>query len=385
MRAEFERFESWPVATPVDVMLERVRGRAVVLRRRRRVALAVSPVLVVLMAALLAWLPDSGSTRSQMRMVPPAGAPDVVERSSGPIVSTTVPSVPAPSTTTTLPVAPPAAASAPVAVSARGQIAFVRSRRVWVMNADGSGARAITKDTDNITNPVWSPDGRRLAAVWEGAFVERIVVLELDGTFRYLTDFVQSVTGLSWSPDGTMLAVGMSEPLFGGPHIWVMRPDGSERRLVYQGGMQPDWNGNSRTIVFACGNGICTVDADGSNPGVLPFSYYYQYPKWSPDGRWLLAVKIFQNGDARVVRVRTDGTEERFVSDQMTFWFDWSPDGKWIAYAVWGDGATCTEQVAIVCTGSSGSELWLAKADLSERRRAGRAGDQFMSFGPPPG
>jgi imidazolonepropionase-like amidohydrolase/Tol biopolymer transport system component len=48
-------------------------------------------------------------------------------------------------------------------------IAFTSDRgggdNIWVMNADGSGARAITRETFRLLNaPTWSPDGRYIAA-----------------------------------------------------------------------------------------------------------------------------------------------------------------------------------------------------------------------------
>src|SRR5690606_24293881 len=49
------------------------------------------------------------------------------------------------------------------------QIAFTSDRgggdNIWVMNVDGSGARAITRETFTlVNNPTWSADGRFIAA-----------------------------------------------------------------------------------------------------------------------------------------------------------------------------------------------------------------------------
>ena len=47
------------------------------------------------------------------------------------------------------------------------KIAFVSRRdgnaEIYVMNADGSGQRNLTRNTVGDRNPVWSPDGRRIA------------------------------------------------------------------------------------------------------------------------------------------------------------------------------------------------------------------------------
>ena len=47
------------------------------------------------------------------------------------------------------------------------KIAFVSRRdgnaEIYRMNADGSGLRRLTRNTVRDRNPVWSPDGRRIA------------------------------------------------------------------------------------------------------------------------------------------------------------------------------------------------------------------------------
>ena len=43
------------------------------------------------------------------------------------------------------------------------RIAFESNWQVWVMNADGSGKRRLTRNGVHNFNPEWSPDGQRIA------------------------------------------------------------------------------------------------------------------------------------------------------------------------------------------------------------------------------
>ena len=76
------------------------------------------------------------------------------------------------------------------------RVAFVRERGVWrthrgwvqrysdiyVMNADGSGRRRLTRSPQNDGDPVWSPDGRRLAFVRVRGGRSDIYVVDADGS-----------------------------------------------------------------------------------------------------------------------------------------------------------------------------------------------------------
>jgi dipeptidyl aminopeptidase/acylaminoacyl peptidase len=54
-------------------------------------------------------------------------------------------------------------------------IAFISDRdggdNVWLVNADGTGARRITKEVDNaLSSPMWSPDGQYIVVRRFGAY-----------------------------------------------------------------------------------------------------------------------------------------------------------------------------------------------------------------------
>lgn len=80
--------------------------------------------------------------------------------------------------------------------------------RVYVMNADGSGATPITTVTDSTSDKEvdWSPDGKRLAFTRLTGSASRIFTMDPDGTHLAQLTTVQSPMP-RWSPDGTGLTV----------------------------------------------------------------------------------------------------------------------------------------------------------------------------------
>ena len=71
------------------------------------------------------------------------------------------------------------------------------------MNADGSGQRRLTRNTVGDSNPVWSPDGRRIA--FENNW--QVNVMNADGSRqRRLTRNGGRNFAPAWSPDGQQIA-----------------------------------------------------------------------------------------------------------------------------------------------------------------------------------
>jgi Tol biopolymer transport system component len=87
------------------------------------------------------------------------------------------------------------------------QIAFASGRggnqEIYIMNADGSEPRRLTKSEEYKDFPSWSPDGKHIAFVGDGG----ITVIDALGTnLRQLTspEFPDSFP--AWSPDGQHIA-----------------------------------------------------------------------------------------------------------------------------------------------------------------------------------
>src|SRR3990172_7611997 len=81
-------------------------------------------------------------------------------------------------------------------------------------------------DVKHPSNPVWSPDGRRVAFVWNRAGVENVWLVDLSGSKpalpRALTRFDSSdASGLFWSADGRKIWFTREG------HLWTVDVDAS--------------------------------------------------------------------------------------------------------------------------------------------------------------
>jgi TolB protein len=201
---------------------------------------------------------------------------------------------------------------------------------IFVMNSDGTGSHAVTRNHTGW-GPTWSPDGRVLFNSWlDDLSTFRAATVRADGSgYRRIPGHIY-VEYPAWSPDGTRIAfMSPGSGTFGGGSeydVYVMGADGSHvRRLTDAPGPDgfPAWSPDGTTIAFSttrddCGNGdapdcrttgdigpyqeIWLMDADGSHQRRLSTTFG-QFADWSPDGRYL----VFAPG---LNIIRPDGTGE---------------------------------------------------------------------------
>ena len=189
---------------------------------------------------------------------------------------------------------------------------------IWIINSDGSNPRELRRrpkyenTTRSYYDPVWSPDGSRIAFVdrlhisiinsdgtgyvqlytpagnldWSpgGQFVYtykgHVGILNSDGTDRQiLLSSDQWYSDIQVSPDGNKLVLPK-----GYEEIWLMGIDGSDLRYLTDG-LNPTWSPDSRRIAFNRKDEeqLFLIDADGSNFQVL-LDFPAWEPSWSP---WL--------------------------------------------------------------------------------------------------
>ena len=133
---------------------------------------------------------------------------------------------------------------APVWSPGGGRIAFLsrgeRSKEVYVVNADGSGQRLLTRDARFPAAPAWSPNGRQLVFKGGPYAVSGVYVVKADGSGQ--RRLARSGGASAWSPDGRTIA------FFSDSKIYLMNADGSEHRQLTR-----------KLWVWGAGRGSCVV------------------------------------------------------------------------------------------------------------------------------
>jgi TolB protein len=226
-----------------------------------------------------------------------------------------------------------------------GKIAFASdasgSDDIVVMNPDGSGRENLTTGPEEDTDPAWSPDGRFLAFVRDGA----VHVVRADGSgLRRLA----AGASPAWAPDGIRLVVAKRTDR--GADLYVIRSDGSGlRRLTRTAAAEsePEWSPDGRSIAFVRAARAGSAHVYVMRPGgggvrrVTSGPMEDLSPTWSPDSRQLAFVRDDESlGITRVFITSVRGgrtrplVEELELDPEATFESgpSWSPDGKRIAF-----------------------------------------------------
>lgn len=186
---------------------------------------------------------------------------------------------------------------------------------LWRCRADGKECIQLTQDFKQTVMPRWSPDGRMIAfmGIHFGGEWGIYAVPANGGAIRSLSNGSQSRGNPDWSPDGQRL-------VFGNVVVFGVGPSFSDL------------------------GGIYILDLHTQKISELPESTSYFSPRWSPDGRFLVALHaddgylyLFDFGS------KTWGRLAKVPASYP----NWSRDGKYVYFSSSAAGSRAVFRVAV--------------------------------------
>lgn len=230
----------------------------------------------------------------------------------------------------------------------------VRKYKTQIYMAREGRVRPFTSGPKSDTTPRWSPLGDRVAFLSErGKGRTEMFLIPLDGgEASQLTDRKDGVGEPVWSPDGTRIAFSAIEPD-------TEEKDGEKSDVRVITRIRHKLNG--RGFLPDRRSQIFILDVGSKEITQLTFGPYdCREPEWSPDGRFLAFTSArFPGNEYTSVRdiyvIPSEGGEMKKITstDAVLGGPSWSPDGKWIA-SFGHDNSYRGATVAGVCLMPSG-------------------------------
>ena len=233
---------------------------------------------------------------------------------------------------------------------ADSRIAFVvpdgPNKELWIMDADGFGAHALTSDRSIAQSPAWSPEGSLLLFTsWRGGSGPQIWVMSPEQRKPFLVSGRPGLnTSASYAPDGQHIVCTLSGD--GNAEVYALDARGaSPQRLTNHRAIDtsPAWSPTGREIAFTSDRPgspqIYIMDADGGNVRRLTFDLdYTDSPAWSPKGdRIAFVTRVGGGFDVWVSRA--DGSSSKpVVTGGNNENPHWSADGRHLVFASNCDG-----------------------------------------------
>ncbi len=242
------------------------------------------------------------------------------------------------------------------AISAQGQLAYVKDKQVWTVPLGGGKPERLFFDRGKDGELRWSPDGSRLAFVsnrGDHAFIG--IFSSKNAPLVYLAPSTGNDGSPRWSPDGTRVAF-VRQPGDGGPpepilkqtphpwSIWVASAADGSGRMLWQSpktlaGSYPDVEGEAnlhwmadRLIFLAYLDDwphLYSMPASGGTPVLLtPGAFMVEHVAESRDHRFMIydanTGADSEDGDRRhVFRVAIDHGAPAPVTSGVTL--EWTP------------------------------------------------------------
>lgn len=230
------------------------------------------------------------------------------------------------------------------------KICFISDRfgnyDLFLVNGDGSNLKRLTKNDLDETNPVWSPDGKKILFLTRKGYKLNyefdLWVINADGSniTKIDTDIrVYNSRMPKWSPDSSkILYVTDSEKrlkIYDLKNKTIFNLLGSNTEVEY-----PCWSPDGTMILtYLKSNkerGVYSISLDGNDKiKLLNNKGSYEIFSWAPDSSkfaYIYTKPFFSFGGKKsgMYVVDRNGKKDKFLGD--AYYYEWSPDSKFIAF-----------------------------------------------------
>lgn len=253
----------------------------------------------------------------------------------------------------------------PAPLFRNGAIVYAQDGDLFIADQLGETPRTLVAGPDADSDPVFSPQGDRIAFV-RGTAPASVMTVRTDGTD--VTELARISSSLSlqlnWAPDGDAI-LASSDGTYGtsANGVMLMESDGSGSRMIEAGvdagSSSAAWRPDGGHIALLAGDKASLValiaDADGTNVRRLPIDgmKINSGLTWSPDGT-RLALSAVMASTITIIDIDTDGNlvaSHELPLDPETILEpgpSWSPDGSRLAVML------LSGRVGIVASDGSG-------------------------------
>jgi Tol biopolymer transport system component len=223
--------------------------------------------------------------------------------------------------------------------------------RIWTVDADGRNQRRLiprrlpgllANRKVSFQAPTWSPDGRRIAyeqSIWESQR-SNLYVMNADGSGRRRLTRLRNARSPAWSPNGAAIAFTHRPEKGSNREIFVLTlRTGKFRRLTRTKADEslPQWSPNGRRIVYqrwgdtldADEDDVFVMNADGSGQRNLTRRPGLDGgPAWSPGGGLIAFVSHSEDPFIYVTAADGSGRAQRVMTSPKlaTYELDWGPE-----------------------------------------------------------